>query len=178
MVFTKSDARVLSEKVEKQFKYWFPSKSKSIKEQKYYISFVGYLDAVIDQEIPTRYLQHKRQVDLGLEPTTDKYCRLCRTIVEDIVHVISGYLRVSERYYLPLRHDTVAKYVLKTVIIKNHPDYRYQESREPEYVKKKQKKIEYWQNLPIKTTMKVPHNKPDLIIWDQSKKICTHYDRV
>ena len=177
MVNTKSDARVLPEKVEKQFKYWFPSKSKSIKEQKYYISFVGYLDAVIDQEIPTRYLQHKRLVDLGLEPTTDKNCRLCRTIVEDVVYVISGCPRMSERYYLPLRHDSLANYVLKVVIIKNHPDYRYQESREPEYVKKTEN-IEYCRNLLIETTMKVPHNKPDLIIWDQSKKICTHYDRV
>ena len=134
--------------------------------------FVGYLDAIIDQEVPTRYLQHKRQVDQGLEPTVDKNCRLCRTAVEDVVHVISGCPGMSARYYLPLRHDALANYVLKEIIKKNHPHYNYQESREPEYVKKIENK-EYWWNLPIKTITKVPHNKPDIIIWDKLKKVCT-----
>ena len=49
--------------------------------------FVGYLDAIIDQEIPTMYLQHKRQVDQGQEPTIGKNCRLCRTNIEDVVYV-------------------------------------------------------------------------------------------
>ena len=31
----------------------------------------------------------------------------------------------------------------------------------------------YWWNLPIKTITKVPHNKPDIIIWDKLKKVCT-----
>ena len=80
--------------------------------------FVGYLDAIIDQEVPTRYLQHKRQVDQGLESTVDKNCRLCRTAVEDVVHVISGCPGMSARYYLPLRYDALAKYVLKEIIKK------------------------------------------------------------
>ena len=78
--------------------------------------FVGSLDAIVDQEIPTRYLQHKRQVDQGLEPRTDKNCRLCRTAVEDVVHVISGCPSISVRCYLLLRHDALAKYVLKAII--------------------------------------------------------------
>ena len=41
--------------------------------------FAGYLNAIMDQEIPTRYLQHKRQVDHGIEPTTDKYCEISLT---------------------------------------------------------------------------------------------------
>ena len=122
--------------------------------------------------MPTRYLQHKRQVDQGLEPTVDKNCRLCRTAVENVVHVISGCPGMSARYYLPLRHDALANYVLKEIIKKNHPHYKYQESREPEYVKKIENK-EYWWNLPIKTITKVPHNKPDIIIWDKLKKVCT-----
>ena len=45
--------------------------------------FAGYLNAIMDQEIPSTYLQHKRQVDHGLEPTTDRYCKVCHAIVED-----------------------------------------------------------------------------------------------
>ena len=66
----------------------------------------------------------------------------------------------------------LANYVLKEIIKKNHPHYKYQESREPEYVKKIENN-EYWWNLPIKTITKVPHNKPDIIISDKLKKVCT-----
>ena len=59
--------------------------------------FADYLNAIMDQEIPIRYLQHKRQVNHGLEPTTDKYCRLCRASVEEVVHVISGCSHMSAR---------------------------------------------------------------------------------
>ena len=51
-------------------------------------------------------------------------------------------------------------------------DYKYQESREPEYVKKIESS-EDWCNLPIKTTLKAPHSKPDIIIRGKWKKICT-----
>ena len=26
--------------------------------------------------------------------------------------------------------------------------------------------MEYWWNIPIKTATKIPHNKPDLVIWN------------
>ena len=111
--------------------------------------FAGYLNAIMDQEIPTWYLQHKRHVDQGLEPTTDKHCRLSHASVEDVIHVIHGCPHISERYYLPMRHDALAKYVLRAVIIKNHPEHQYHHSREPEYIKKIDHN-EYWWNLPIK----------------------------
>ena len=31
----------------------------------------------------------------------------------------------------------------------------------------------YWWNVSVKTATKVPHNKPDLMIWDQEAKICS-----
>ena len=98
--------------------------------------FAGYLNAIMDQEIPTRSLQHKREVNQSLEPTTDKHCRLCHAGVEDVTHVISGCPHMSARYYLPLRHDALAKYVLRAIIIKNHSEHQYHHSREPEYIKK------------------------------------------
>ena len=32
--------------------------------------------------------------------------------------------------------------------------------------------MEYWWNISIKTATKIPHNKPDLILWDRDEKIC------
>ena len=31
----------------------------------------------------------------------------------------------------------------------------------------------YWWNIPVKTTTKIPHNKPDLVIWNHEKCVCT-----
>ena len=50
----------------------------------------SYLNATIDEEASTRYLQHKRQIGQGIEPATDKYCRLCHAYVEEVMHMISG----------------------------------------------------------------------------------------
>ena len=69
---------------------------------------------------------------------------------------------MSTQYYLPLRHDALAKYILKA-IIKNHPNERYCDLNEYEFVKKTGDK-EYWWNILIKTATKIPHNKPDLVI--------------
>ena len=98
--------------------------------------FAGYLNAIMDQDIPTRFLQHKRQVDHGHEPTTDKHCRLCHASVEDVIHVIRGCPHLSARYRLPLRHDAFAKSVLGAIIIKNYLEHQYHHSREPEYIKR------------------------------------------
>ena len=32
--------------------------------------------------------------------------------------------------------------------------------------------MEYWWNIIIKTATKIPHNKPDLIIWNHEKVAC------
>ena len=36
--------------------------------------------------------------------------------------------------------------------------------------------MEYWWNITIKTATKVPHNKPDLIIWNHGKDVCAVVD--
>ena len=79
---------------------------------------------------------------------------------------------MSARYYLPLRQDALAKYVLKAVIMKNHPDMKYRESTKYEYVIK-QDDMKHWWNISIKTARKVQHNKSDIVIWDKLNKECS-----
>ena len=31
---------------------------------------------------------------------------------------------------------------------------------------------ELWQNVSVKITPKVPHNRPDIIVWDITNKLC------
>ena len=77
---------------------------------------------------------------------------------------------MSSRYYLPLRHDAVAKCLLKAHVMKHNTNFK--EIRESEFVYKTDN-LEYWWNISIKTATKVPHNKPDLVIWNTQEKICT-----
>ena len=134
--------------------------------------FRGYLGTIQDQEMPTKYFVHKRQTDSGQSPTANNKCRLCKISIEDVNHIISSCPKMSTRYYLPLRHDALAKCILKAVITKNHPNERYRDSNEYEFVKKIGDK-EYWWNISIKTVTEIPHNKPDLVIWDKANNLCS-----
>ena len=77
---------------------------------------------------------------------------------------------MSARYYLPLCHDALAKYIMKAIITKIHPNERYRDLNEYEFVKKIEDK-EYWSNIWIKTATKIPHNRPDLVIWNKANKL-------
>ena len=134
--------------------------------------FESYITAIHDQELPTKYLRNKRDRDAGKEPICNNKCRLCKHNIEDINHIISGCTHMSARYYLPLRHDAVAKSVLTAHIKKHNPETRISQQRDPEYVIK-HNQYEYWWNLSVKTVTKIPHNKPDLIIWNQEKLVCS-----
>ena len=92
--------------------------------------------------------------------------------IEDVNHLISSCPKMSTRYYIPLRHDALAKYILKAIITKNHRNERYRNLNEYEFVKKIEDK-EYWWNNPIKTATKLPHNKPGLVIWGKANKLCS-----
>ena len=110
--------------------------------------FEGYLSAISDQELPTKYLLNKRDKDAGKTPTYDTKCRLCKHATEDIPHIISSCPQVSSRYYLPLRHDAMGKCFLKAYIKKHHPDHKYIEKNENEYILKIDN-TEYWWNISI-----------------------------
>ena len=93
------------------------TKSKSwTKNRKLTSHFEGYIAAIQDQEIPTKYLLNKRARDAGKEPPCDNKCRLCKTNVEDVIHIISGCPFMSARYYLPMRHDMSQKPCTKKLL--------------------------------------------------------------
>ena len=69
----------------------------------------------------------------------------------------------------------MAKIFYKAHIQKHSPESNIKMNNEPEYVHK-QNHLEYWWNISVRTACKVPHNKPDLIIWNHKEKICTVID--
>ena len=64
---------------------------------------------------------------------------------------------MSARYCLPLRHNEVANTVLNSILKKLCPDKQINLSSDPE---------------TIKTATKIPHNIPDLVIWNKETKLC------
>ena len=78
---------------------------------------------------------------------------------------------MSSRYYLPLRHDPVAKAIFLEHTKKNaNTEVRFR--NENEFIEKIGD-YEYWWNVPIKTSTKLPHNKPEILIWNKKTKTCS-----
>ena len=54
------------------------------------LQFEGYPGAIQEQEIPTRFLVHNRQIDSGQSPTANNKCRLCNLNIENVNHIITS----------------------------------------------------------------------------------------
>ena len=133
--------------------------------------FEGYYSAIHDQELPTNYLKNKCDDDDGKKLTCNSKCRLCKTNIEDLKHIISRCQNISSRYYLPLHHDAVAKHLFRADIKKSNPGATFKDNREYKFVYKVNE-YEYWCNISINTITKIPHNKPDVVIWNHNEKLC------
>ena len=97
-------------------------------------------------------------------------CRLCKSNVEDIHDIASSCPQLSSRYYVPLRHNVIAKCVYNKLLINDGQNRKL--LQEPDQIYNTNDK-EYWWDTPITTATKIKHNKPDLVIWNKTEKICT-----
>ena len=75
----------------------------------------------------------------------DPSIRTCMGVSESNLRkaIISGCRNMSSRYYLPLRHDEVAKYLFQTNIKTNNPGAEIKDNRESQFVYKVNE-YEYW----------------------------------
>ena len=135
--------------------------------------FEGYAHAIQEQEISTKFVINKWLLDAGKTPTMDSKCRLCRQGQEDISHIIGGCSKMSVRYYIPLRHDAVARYIWNALRRKNceQSSFDKHDRLEGEYIDVWDGR-EFWWNVPIKTCTRVKHNRPDIVAWDHHGKEC------
>ena len=60
-------------------------------------------------------------------------------------------------------------------IQRHFPETKVEHLQEPKYIRRV-KHMENWWNIKIKTATKIPHNKPDLVIWNLEKAACTAVD--
>jgi hypothetical protein len=136
--------------------------------------FEGFIHAVQEQEISTKFLVHKRLVESGKQPDFDNRCRLCKSKVEDISHIMAGCEKMAPTYYTPLRHDVVAKCIWNS-IHREHcggKDFHQLDTKNGEFINT-YGNMEFWWNIPVKTCTRVKNNRPDMVMWDHTKKTCT-----
>ena len=88
--------------------------------------FEGYITAIQEQEVPTKYLINKRIRDAWKEPPCDNKRRLHKTNAEDVIRIISCFPFMSARYYLPMRHYMVAKNLYTEIIRKTTQKVKFQ----------------------------------------------------
>ena len=84
--------------------------------------FEGYMNTICHQEIPTKFLINKRQRNSRKKSTCNTKSRLCKNKVENVNYIISSFQEMSVQYYLPIRHEIVAKTKLKKIFLKENPD--------------------------------------------------------
>ena len=64
------------------------------------------------------------------------------------------------------------KTVLNSHLKKYCPDKQIALSSDPEFIYKEHPR-EYWWNISLKAATKIPHNKPDMVIWNKETKLCS-----
>ena len=87
-----------------------------------------------------------------------------------IHHIASSCSHLSSRYHLPLRHNIIAKCVYNNLLINDGQNRKL--LQEPDQIYNTNDKENWW-DTPITTATKIKQNKPDLVIWNKTEKICT-----
>ena len=124
--------------------------------------FQGYAFASHEQEINTKDLQCQRYIKSGKTLSHNNKCRLCNYCIEDITHVISSCSKKAISSLSMLRHDVIAN-TFYEIFRKENPDKKKFINNETEFITTVNDKELRW-NIPVKTSSKVPHNQPDMIV--------------
>ena len=77
--------------------------------------FESYAFAISEQEINTKDLNYRRNKAQNSTAYMHNKCRLWKASVEDVFHVLCSCPKMSSRYYLPLRHDIIAKHFFENL---------------------------------------------------------------
>ena len=135
----------------------------------------AYLCAIQEEEITTKYLTKSREKDPNIKRTMDSKCRLCKTKDETIFHILGSCPHLSSSLYLHARHNQVAKVIFEEIICDKDTTKAKRQLPNPQAITKNGSR-EIWWDLPVTTPVKVKHNRPDIIFWDNDEKKCIIID--
>ena len=121
----------------------------------------GYICAMQEQEIPTRSTVKRRNKDETMKSTY----RICNEQEETVFHTLGACRKLSLNLYTSHRHDQIVR-----ILYSETMDTKLKGSSPTVSIKGN---TETWWNKPISTVNKVPHNRPDIKVWDKETKQCT-----
>ena len=140
-----------------------------LKDEKFSSHNEGFLFAIQEQEVDTRGLRKSRERNQAIKATMPSICRLCGKQEETIFHVVSSCSYFSSNHYLHSRHNPVAKKPYDELISQiTEVEQDQKNSRKMPQSIVKIKHLEIWWDRGVTTLTKIPHNRPDLIIWDSN----------
>ena len=148
-----------------------------LKEGKLSSHVEGYLCAVQEQEIETRKLRKQREKNRDMQMNIPSVCRLCGREEETIFHITSACSYFSSNLYLHSRHNPIAKEIHHQVVAQLREGE--ENLRKPRGMPPTTLKVggtEIWWDTEVNTLTKIPHNRPDLIIWDTDNSTCKVID--
>ena len=99
---------------------------------------------------------------------------MCGKVEENIYHVVAACSYLSSNLYLSARHNPIAKVVYNEITSKIKTSTK-QANRMPSQITKIDH-LEIWWDYKVSTMNKVPHNQPDMVIWDNQNKTCKIVD--
>ena len=99
---------------------------------------------------------------------------MCGKAEENIYHVVAECSYLSSSLYLNARHNPNAKVVYIEITSKSKKRTREANRMPSQITKTDHLKIRWDYKVP--TMNKVPHNWPDMVIWDSQNKTCKIVD--
>ena len=148
-----------------------------LKEGKLSSHIEGYLCAVQEQEIETRKLRKQREKNRDMQMKMPSVCRLCGREEETIFHITSACSYFSSNLYLHSRHNLIAKEIHHQVVAQlREGEENLGKPRGMPPTTLKVGGTEIWWDREVNTLTKIPHNRPDLIIWDTDNSTCKVID--
>ena len=132
----------------------------------------GFIFAAQEQALPTNFLKAKITGE-----SEDESCRVCKKELETVTHLVSSCGVLAQREY-KRRHDRMGLRVYWEICKKHGvkcSEKWYQEC--PDRVRKSEcDNYEVWWDRPVETTLKLEHNKPDVVVIDRKKRFWTLID--
>ena len=138
----------------------------------------GYLCSIQEQEIEIRGLLRLREKDLTKRKNMAKVCRICGKADEDIFHIVACCPYLSSNLYLHYRHNPVAKALYSEIcaLVGNEENANKHTLISEPPVITKIGPVEIWWDHTIAGMSKIPHNRPDVVVWNSDTKTCQVID--
>ena len=134
-------------------------------------------DTVQEQEIETKALRKLREKDLDKKRNMNTKFRLCHMNEENIFHIIASCPYFSSNLYLNSRHNPIAKNIYEQIVMQKSQkeETSLKTIKVPPPIKLLDD-AEIWWDKPVTAVSKMPHNRPDIVVWDKTNKTCEVID--